>query len=283
MEQYRGGSFLTARAVSPLLTALAPNPSILIQYPLFLTMARVTVHRTLSLKDNGRQMSSIQASFRHGKYLWSEYGLFALYRGLPVYMCHSFANTLLSHPVKKMKSNPKIASLARVVVDAATYPLLLVCTRMVAYTTGDAAWSFADCVRDTVQADGVICGLWAGALPFLLVSGYKELEECIFNKVKQWFPKLDDTDTALLGFFRLGLGAVVTSPFLTMSTILRCQSNDLRLMKPTSTLQVFRDMPWKWNLLAISLVLTLGAVNVALISEKHKEDNIEIIHVPARK
>ncbi len=120
-------------------------------------------------------MSSVVASFQHGLALYKKYGLFALYRGLPVYMGHSFATTLLSHPMKSMKSR-KIAAISKIAVDAITYPLLVACTRMAAYTIEDSNWSFSDCIKDTVNMDGWI-GLWAGALPYLLVSTYKELEE----------------------------------------------------------------------------------------------------------
>ena len=261
---------LSPKSFSPLLMSIAPNPSVLIQYPIFFTMARVTVHRELSLRGtSGRQMSSIVASFQHGVALYKKYGLFALYRGLPVYMCHSFATTVLAHPIKSMK-NRKFAAVSKVAVDAITYPLLVACTRMAAYTTEDSTWSFSDCIKDTLSMDGWI-GLWAGALPFLLVSTYKELEEIAYNVfVKNFYPTLDDTDTALIGFIRIGLGAVITSPFLTMSTILRCQSNHPSLLKPTSFPQVFREMPWRWNLIALSAVVALGAVNLALIHDKHR-------------
>jgi hypothetical protein len=274
ISRYQGGSFLSLKSVSPLLGSLAPNPSILVQYPLFFTMARVTAHRELTLRADGRQMSAIMASFRHGMTLYSKYGLFALYRGLPVYLSHSFATTLLSHPIKRIRS-PRTKSIAKILVDATTYPLLVMCTRMAAYTLEDSNWSFADCVRDSVREDGFLGGLWAGAAPFLLVSTYKEIEECLFNRLRKSYPKLDDTDAALLGFVRIGLGAVLTSPFLTMSTIIRCQSNDVRLNVPTSPMEVFRGMPWKWNLIAISVVLALGAINVALINEKHTPVVIE--------
>jgi len=139
---------------------------------------------------------------------------------------------------------------------------------MAAYTTQDSTWSFTDCLRDTVTFDGYF-GLWAGALPYLMVSAYKEVEEVIFGGVKNIYPNLDETDTALIGFIRAGFGAVLTSPFLTMSTILRCQSNHPSLLKPTCFSDVFLSMPWKWNLIAISAVVALGAVNLALIHEKH--------------
>ena len=119
-------------------------------------------------------------------------------------------------------------------------------------------------------------GLWAGAVPYLLVSTYKEIEEIVYNVfVKNFYPSLDETDTALIGFIRLGLGAVITSPFLTMSTILRCQSNHPSLLKPTSFPQVFREMPWRWNLIALSAVVALGAVNLALIHDKHRSEDSE--------
>jgi hypothetical protein len=260
---------LSPKSFSPLLMSIAPNPSVLVQYPIFFTMARVTVHRELSQRGS-RQVSSVVASFQHGVTLYQKYGLFALYRGLPVYMGHSFATTLLSHPIKSMKLK-KISAVSKVAVDAITYPLLVACTRMAAYTTEDSSWSFTDCVNDTLRFDGWR-GLWAGALPFLIVSAYKEVEEIVYNLfVKS--STLDETDTALIGFIRLGLGAVITSPFLTMSTILRCQSNHPSLLKPTSFAQVFRDMPWKWNLIALSAVVGLGAVNLALIHEKHRDDS----------
>jgi hypothetical protein len=63
-----------------------------------------------------------------------------------------------------------------------------------------------------------------------------------------------------------------------MSTILRCQSNNPDLLKPTSFGDVFINMPWKWNLVALSVVLALGAVNVALIHDKHSSaEEIEVI------
>jgi hypothetical protein len=182
-------------------------------------------------------------------------------------MGHTLANSVLAHPTKKI-SNKGIASACRIIVDAVTYPLLVACTRMAAYTTEDSDWSFSDCVRDTITFDGAI-GLWAGALPYLMVSAYKELEEVLFRGIKNMYPNLDETDTALIGFIRAGFGAVLTSPFLTMSTIIRCQSKHPSLLPPTSFSNVFINMPWKWNLIALSAVVALGAVNLALISEKH--------------
>jgi hypothetical protein len=102
-----------------------------------------------------------------------------------------------------------------------------------------------------------------------MVSAYKEIEEIFFQKIKHMYPHLDETDTALIGVIRTGFGAVLTSPFLTMSTILRCQSRHPSLLPPTSFRNVFINMPWKWNLIALSAVVALGAVNLALISEKH--------------
>jgi hypothetical protein len=263
---------ISYKAVSPLVTSMMPNPSVLLQYPMFFTMARVTVHRELSYSlSSGKKLAAIHASFLHGLSVYNKYGVFALYRGLPVYLGHSFVNTLLVHPSKNIKSK-RLSACARIAADAAAYPLLLACTRMAAYTTEDSQWSFSDCLRNTVQVDGWI-GLWSGALPFLMVSAYKELDDVLFAKVKNFYPKLDEADTAILGFLRVGLGAVITSPFLTMSTILRCQSNNDSLLKPTSFLQVFAEMPWKWNLLALSLVTALGAVNLALIHDKHKDEH----------
>jgi hypothetical protein len=142
---------------------------------------------------------------------------------------------------------------------------------MAAYTTEDSQWSFVDCMKNTVSVDGWL-GLWSGALPYLMVSAYKEIEELLFVRIKRSYPKLDEADTAILGFIRVGLGAVITSPFLTMSTILRCQSNNPSLLKPTSFCEVFVNTQWKWNLLALSVVAALGAVNVALIHDKHRTD-----------
>ena len=265
MDSTRGriipGMF-SPKAFSPLLAAVTPNPSVLIQYPLFFTMARVTVHAELR-----QSKSSITASIVHGIDVYNRYGLFALYRGLPVYLAHSLGTTLLRVPTKKIASK-RAALAARLTVDACTYPLLVACTRMAAYTTGDSQWGFADCVRSTVNDDGWI-GLWAGAAPFLLVSAYKELEELAFEYVKSANPSMEETDAALLGFVRIGLGAVLTSPFLTMSTILRCQSANPDLLPPSSHSEVFLQMPWKWNLIAISLVLALGAINLAIIREKN--------------
>lgn len=263
---------ISYKAVSPLVTAMVPNASVLLQYPLFFTMARVTVHRELSYSlTSGKKLSAIHASFLHGLSVYNKYGIFALYRGLPVYLGHSFVNTLLVHPTKNIKSK-KVSSLARIAADAAAYPLLVACTRMAAYTTGDSQWTFSDCVKNTIELDGWI-GLWSGAFPFLMVSAYKELEDVLFQKFRRIYPKLDEADSAIVGFLRVGLGAVITSPFLTMSTILRCQSNNEALLKPTSFPQVFSEMPWKWNLLAISLVAALGAVNLTLIHEKHKDND----------
>ena len=268
VRSYRVPGMFSPKAVCPLLSSIAPNPSVLLQYPLFFTMARVTVHSRLAIKSNGRPMSAIQASLYHGMDVYSTYGIFALYRGLPVYLGHSFSTALLVHGSKKIKSQ-KLAYAARLAADACTYPLLVACTRMAAYTTGDSQWGFSDCLRSAIQDDGILLGLWAGAAPFLLVSVYKEMEENLFARIKNAYPTLDEADTAILGFLRVGLGAVLTSPFLTMSTILRCQSNHPALLPPTSLKEVFVNMPWKWNLLAISIVLTLGAVNLALIREKH--------------
>ena len=262
---------LSTGAFLPVLGSITPNPSVLIQYPLFLTMARVSVHRNLSIKSNGRSMSSIQASVVHGIDVYNKYGIFALYRGLPVYVAHSFASQLLAHSVKRIKSS-RLAAAAKVAADAATYPLLLACTRMAAYTTGDSQWSFIDCLKDTVMVDGWL-GLWAGALPFLMVSAYKEVEEVAFAAMKKSYSKLDEADTAIIGFLRIAFGAVITSPFLTMSTILRCQSNNPALLKPTSFGEVFNNMSWKWNLLALSLVTGLGAVNLALIADKYYDED----------
>ena len=261
---------MSPSAVTPLIAAVSPNPSVLLQYPLFLTMARVTVHKSLSVGPDGRKISSIHASVKHGLAVYQKYGIFALYRGLPVYLCHSLANSALAHPSKSVRSR-RAAAAIRITADAAAYPLLLACTRMAAYTTEDSQWGFIDCLRDTVQRDGWI-GLWSGALPFLMVSAYKELEDLLFTKVKKLYPRLDEADTAILGFIKLGLSAVITSPFLTMSTILRCQSNNPALLKPTSFGDVFINSPWKWNLLALSIVTALGAVNVALIHDKHRTD-----------
>jgi hypothetical protein len=270
----RTPGLVSLSALSPLVKSISPNPSILIQYPLFFTMARVTVHRKLGLRSDGRQMSSIQASCLHGIDVYNKYGIFALYRGIHIHMSHSFANALLSHSIKRVKSS-RIASTLRVAADALTYPLLLACTRMVAYTTGDSSWGFMDCIRNTLEVDG-IWGLWAGSLPFLMVSVYKEAEEAVFKSLKKSYAKLDEADIAILGFLRVGFGAVLTSPFLTMSTILRCQSNNPDLLKPTSFGEVFRNMPWKWNLVALSLVTTLGAVNLALIHEKYTAEEDEL-------
>jgi hypothetical protein len=142
---------------------------------------------------------------------------------------------------------------------------------MAAYTTEDSQWGFLDCVKNTCDVDGWL-GLWSGALPYLMVSAYKEMEEVIFQRIKRLYPKLDEADSAILGFIKIGLGAVITSPFLTMSTILRCQSNNPNLLRPTSFSDVFVNTPWKWNLLALSLVTALGAVNIALIHDKHRTD-----------
>ena len=270
----RTPGMLSLSALSPVLKSVTPNASVLIQYPFFFTMARVTVHRKLSIKSDGRQMSSIQASLLHGVDIYKKYGVFALYRGLPIHMGHSFANALLLHSIKKVKSS-RLASIARVAADALTYPLLLACTRIVAYTTGDSDWSFMDCVRNTIEVDG-IWGLWAGALPFLMVSAYKEVEEVVFKRIKKAYAKLDEADAAILGFLKVGFGAVLTSPFMTMSTILRCQSNNPNLLRPTSFFEVFRNMPWKWNLVALSLVTTMGAVNLALMHEKYATEEDEL-------
>lgn len=261
---------MSPSAVTPLIAAVSPNPSVLLQYPIFFTMARVTVHKTLSVGQDGRKMSSIQASVKHGISVYKKYGIFALYRGLPVYLCHSLANSALAHPAKSVRSK-RLAAAIRMTADAAAYPLLLACTRMAAYTTEDSQWGFMDCIRDTIQKDGLL-GLWSGSLPFLMVSAYKEIEDVLFNKVKKMYPRLDEADSAILGFIKVGLGAVITSPFLTMSTILRCQSNNPALLKPTSFGDVFVNNPWKWNLLALSIVAALGAVNIALIHDKHRTD-----------
>ena len=273
MEGYRVPGIWSPKALSPLLVAITPNPSVLLQYPMFFTMARVTCHSELLLKANGRRMSALQASFVHGIDVYERFGLFALYRGLPIYLAHSFATTVLAHPTKKIKSR-RVAAAARLAVDASVYPLLLACTRMAAYTTGESRWSFTECIENTLAVDGVF-GLWAGVAPFLLVSAYREFEDLIFeNLVNKQIPNLDEADTAILGFVRVGLGAVLASPFLTMSTMLRCQSNNPSLMPPTSMGEVFMRMPWKWNLFAISIVLTLGGINLMLIREKHKHEEL---------
>ena len=277
----RAPGMVSARAMSSVIQSITPNPSLLVQYPIFFTMARVTVHRHLSLKENGRQMPAVQASVLHGFDIYQKYGIWSLYRGLPVFMGHSFANALLAHPIKRIRSR-RLAASARVVADAATYPLLLACTRMAAYTTGDSQWGFMDCIRNTIEVDGWR-GLWSGALPYLLVTAYKELEEIGFKILKSSYPRLDEADSAILGFLRIGLGAVVTSPFLTMSTILRCQSNNPALLTPTSFGQVFRNMPWRWNLLALSIVAALGAVNIALIHDKHASNEVEDVRGDERE
>lgn len=263
---------MSPSAMTPLITAVMPNPSVMLQYPFFLTMARVTVHKHLSLGPDGRKLSSIHASVRHGISVYQKHGLFALYRGLPIHLCHSLVNSALSHPSKSVRSK-RIAAAIRIGADAAAYPLLVVCTRIAAYTTEDSQWGFMECVRDTIDRDGLF-GLWSGALPFLMVSAYKEVEEMVFRRVKKSYSRLDEADTAILGFVKIGLGAVITSPFLTMSTILRCQSNNPLLLKPTSFGEVFSNMPWKWTLLALSVVTALGAVNVALIHDKHRSEDV---------
>lgn len=276
MDVARVPGVMSAQSMMPVVKSVIPNPSVLVQYPIFFTMARVTVHKELTIGPNGRKMGSMVASLYHGADVYRKYGVFALYRGLPIYLCHSFVNSTLTHPAKQIKSK-RLAAAARIAADAAAYPLLVACTRMAAYTTEDSQWGFWDCVKNTVHVDGWV-GLWAGALPFLMVSAYKELEEVLFKKVKDQYPKLDEADAAILGFVKIGLGAVVTSPYLTMSTILRCQSNNPDLLKPTSFGDVFINMPWKWNLVALSVVLALGAVNVALIHDKHSSaEEIEVI------
>ena len=276
MDVVRVPGVMSPQSMMPVVKSVIPNPSVLVQYPIFFTMARVTVHKELTIGANGRRMGAMVSSFYHGVDVYRKYGLFALYRGLPVYLGHTFVNSALAHPAKRIKSK-RLAALARVAADAAAYPLLVACTRMAAYTTEDSQWGFLDCLRNTVQVDGWV-GLWAGALPFLLVSAYKEIEDVLFKKLKDQYPKLDEADAAILGFVKIGLGAVVTSPFLTMSTILRCQSNNPDLLKPTSFSEVFVNMPWKWNLVALSLVTTLGAVNLALIHDKHSPtEDIQVI------
>lgn len=270
MDVVRVPGVISPSAMTPLIASIAPNPSVLLQYPIFFTMARVTVHKSLSVASDGRKMSPIIASLNHGVAVYKKYGIFALYRGLPVYLCHSLTNSALSHPSKTVRSK-RLAAAIRLAADAAAYPLLVACTRMAAYTTEDSQWSFLDCVKNTYNVDGWT-GLWSGALPFLMVSAYKELEEVMFQRIRRLYPKLDEADSAILGFIRIGLGAVITSPFLTMSTILRCQSNNPDLLKPTSFSDVFVNTPWKWNLLALSLVAALGAVNIALIHDKHRTD-----------
>ncbi len=266
---------MSPSAVTPLIAAVSPNPSVLLQYPLFFTMARVTVHKTLSIGPDGRKLSAIHASLRHGIEVYRKYGVFALYRGIPIYLCHSLANSAIAHPSKSVKSK-RFSAAIRIGADAAAYPLLLACTRMAAYTTEDSQWGFIDCIRNTIETDGLL-GLWSGALPYLMVSAYRELEEVLFQKLKKLYPKLDEADTAILTFVKIGLGAVITSPFLTMSTILRCQSNNPALLKPTSFGDVFVNSPWKWHLLALSIVTALGAVNMALIHDKHRTDFDETV------
>ena len=248
-------------SLCPVPSNILPKLSILVSYPLLLTSVRVTCFNHLNYDASGRRLRYYSASFRHGYDLVNRYGVMAIYRGVEVYLAHNILRHQIRPLVKQVTKKKRVAIALRYAGEIVIYPLTLACTRIVAHTTGDSGdWSAFQVWQDTVKADGWL-GLWSGVAPFLLAQVYDDLSDLAVKKMRRTFPDLDATDEAVARVCLAAHGAVATAPLLTISTLMRCQSNIKSLPAPQGFMELVKQVDWRSTGLQLALVTGLCAIN----------------------
>ncbi|KAF4703135.1 hypothetical protein FOZ63_000420 [Perkinsus olseni] len=220
-------------SVKQLFKDLVPSPTLLLTYPMFMANARLLVYKDPQLlalrKAEKIRMPLVLHKMKDIKYV---YGVGALFRGVDVNILHSCAKVILKYPATGLEVSPRKKTAYRYAVEFATYPLLLATARIAVYGQDPILdCGLQQCFKETVKYDGV-GGLWSGVIPYMISLSYEEFSQWVMSLLRSRHPKLDKTDELVLRACLVGHGAVLTTPFLSMSTILRCQSENPNLPDP---------------------------------------------------
>ncbi|KAF4750745.1 hypothetical protein FOZ62_023221 [Perkinsus olseni] len=261
-------------SVKQLFKDLVPSPTLLLTYPMFMANARLLVYKDPQLlalrKAEKIRMPLVLHKMKDIKYV---YGVGALFRGVDVNILHSCAKVILKYPATGLEVSPRKKTAYRYVVEFVTYPLLLATARIAVYGQDPILdCGLQQCFKETVKYDGV-GGLWSGVIPYMISLSYEEFSQWVMSLLRSRHPKLDKTDELVLRACLVGHGAVLTTPFLSMSTILRCQSENPNLPDPQPLMDVVSNLPWKSTMIQLTLISALCALNYALIEDKHAEDD----------
>ncbi|KAF4698431.1 hypothetical protein FOZ62_027403 [Perkinsus olseni] len=273
-------------SVKQLFKDLVPSPTLLLTYPMFMANARLLVYKDPQLlalrKAEKIRMPLVLHKMKDIKYV---YGVGALFRGVDVLResgalmglsslrCSRCAKVILKYPVTGLEVSPRKKTAYRYAVEFVTYPLLLATARIAVYGQDPILdCGLQQCFKETVKYDGV-GGLWSGVIPYMISLSYEEFTQWVMSLLRSRHPKLDKTDELVLRACLVGHGAVLTTPFLSMSTILRCQSENPNLPDPQPLMDVVSNLPWKSTMIQLTLISALCALNYALIEDKHAEDD----------
>ncbi|KAF4660111.1 hypothetical protein FOZ61_004249 [Perkinsus olseni] len=271
-------SFMTrhddSSSLKQLFKDLVPSPTLLLTYPMFMANARLLVYKDPQLlalrKAEKIRMPLVLHKMKDIKHV---YGVGALFRGVDVNILHSCAKVILKYPATGLEVSSRKKTAYRYAVEFVTYPLLLATARIAVYGQDPILdCGLQQCFKETVKYDGV-GGLWSGVIPYMISLSYEEFSQWVMSLLRSRHPKLDKTDELVLRACLVGHGAVLTTPFLSMSTILRCQSENPNLPDPQPLMDVVSNLPWKSTMIQLTLISALCALNYALIEDKHAEDD----------
>ncbi|EER19981.1 hypothetical protein Pmar_PMAR006878 [Perkinsus marinus ATCC 50983] len=255
------------RAVKQLLKDLVPSPTLLLTYPMFMANARLLVYKEPELmamrKVQKIRMPLVLHKMKDIKHV---YGVGALYRGVDVNILHSCAKVILRYPVAGREVSQQKKTAYRYAVEFITYPLLLATARIAVYGQDPILdCGLQQCLKETVEYDGV-GGLWSGVIPYIISLSYEEFSQWVMSCLQSRHPHLDKTDELVMRACLVGHGAVLTTPFLSVSTILRCQSANPNLPDPQPLMDIISNLPWKSTMIQLSLISALCALNYAFLT-----------------
>jgi hypothetical protein len=252
---------------------LVPRLYSLVSYPLFFCSTRVSVHKQLLQTPHGSgSLRYYSAMFRHGRFLYNKYGIFALYRGADIFLLQH----LLRAESRKFFRNQKTRKsqvLARLGVEAALYPLALAGARVVASSLGDARdANLLSVWEDTWTFDGM-SGLFAGLVPYLLALSVEESGELVLRRLRGNFPEMDAADETVAKISVLAATAVISAPLLQISLGLRTHSDIPYLPATRGISDQLANVDWRVFAFQTCAVGLLCALNFFLISDKHAPCN----------
>lgn len=262
-----------------------PSPMTFLQYPLLATNVRMLSGKGSKQSRGQLAWSSMVKSLR---LTFRDEGMIGLYRGGHLFLLHQAVrdtirlvtdrtlrivegrNAELGDKEAEVQSQKRYRRrlLAKYMIDALTYPILLASTRsVILHDDPQSTWQH---MCGWCRQEGVLT-LFSGMAASLLSTALDEIMDNVLAACIEYCSAGNDvevTDKVMLKASGSSVVSILTAPINYIGVIQRCQSRLPGMLEPEPFPELVQSLPWRSCGLQFLLFGGIMAVNVKLIQMK---------------